>query len=222
VLFGFTLKKRVKKEKKTEPADSVNKKPVDSADTEHVTVNEVNIKPPSDVNPKYVGNEGATDQNINDNDTKPAEKPKKKPSIAARVKKLVNAIKSHTAYKLVSDEPLRKKASKWLFRLPRRFFKLIYFDTLKLHVRTGYNDPASLGKLYGYFTAAHSALGLQNSFVDMRMEPVFTEKCLEIDSEISMRTSLSVLLWNTLAVLATFPYLRLYRAVKGKNKNKSQ
>jgi hypothetical protein len=155
-----------------------------------------------------------------DNSTKAAADVKpvkpKKASIIERIKMRIESIKNHKVYKIINDKPLRKKIFGWLRRAFFGLFKLISFDKFKLRAAVGYPDPAALGKFYGYFIAARSALELQKRPFDLSMEPVFTEKCLRIDAEMVVKTSLSVILWYALILAATFPYWRVYRLTKGK------
>ncbi|MCL2218270.1 MAG: hypothetical protein FWB94_00065 [Chitinispirillia bacterium] len=137
-------------------------------------------------------------------------------SLVSKIKKRVNRVKKNKIYKLATDKPLRKKVYRWLRRLLACTFKILLFDHLRLRVRAGYPDPAALGKAYGYFIAAREALQLRSASVDLSMEPVFTENCLNIDARAAGRTTLSIIFWHITVVVLTFPYWRAYRVIRKK------
>ena len=130
------------------------------------------------------------------------------------IKSKIDDIKRHRAYKVISNKPLRKKLLRWLKRSTVHAIRIASFKKLKVHVKVGTRDPATLGKIYGYFSAAKSALALQNYHADLTMEPIFTEKRLDIDSELKLKTTLSIILWRLIAIAATFPYLRVRKIIR--------
>lgn len=144
-------------------------------------------------------------------------KKKQRGGLSSRIKTAIDDIKRNKAYKIIRDKPLRGKLLRWLRRLATCALRLVSFERFKLHARVGMRDPTVLGSLYGCFYAAKSALATRKrSAVDLAMEPVFTEKCLDIDSEAELKTSLSEGLWLLTVAAGTFPYLRVYRAWRGK------
>jgi len=159
--------------------------------------------------------------NINDTNGKNGggQKPPSPPelSIISRIKKRIGAIKKHWLYKLAADRVFIKKFSRWLLRGVTGIFKFVSFDRFRLRASVGMRDPAALGKLYGYFIAAASALELRGKGgrgVDLAMEPVFTEERMEVDCEAAGSVTPSVVLWHSLVMLFTFPYWRVLRAVR--------
>ncbi|MCL2184190.1 MAG: hypothetical protein FWB85_12065 [Chitinispirillia bacterium] len=139
-------------------------------------------------------------------------------SLLLTIEKYADRVRGHNYYKIISDKPLRKKLVRWLRYAMNGIFTMIFFDSFRLRARVGYGDPAALGKAYGYFIAARQAMELRNHSVDLAMEPVFTEECLDINAEAAGRTTISVILWRLLVIAVTFPYLRLRKVTKTENK----
>jgi len=132
----------------------------------------------------------------------------------SKIKSAINNIKRNRLYKIISDKPMRKKLLRWLKRLFARAIRAISLEKLKIHARIGITDPTTLGKIYGYFSATKSALTPQHYHIDLSMEPVFTEKCLDINSELKIKTTLSTILWQLTVIAATFPYWKVRRIIK--------
>jgi hypothetical protein len=114
-------------------------------------------------------------------------------------------------YKILRDKPLRGKVFRWLRRSFKGALPVVSLDKFMLRARVGLRDPAKAGKIYGCFAAASGALGLQNRNVELAMEPVFTEKCLDADTEAAASTTVAATLSWIMAVSLTFPYWRVYR-----------
>jgi len=124
-----------------------------------------------------------------------------------------DGIKMSGINKIIRNKPLRKKLLRWLKLSFRHATRAISFEKLKIHARIGLQDPATLGKAYGYFSAAQSALTPHGRNIDLSMEPVFTEKCLDIDSELKIKTTPSIILWRLIMIAAAFPYLRVRKII---------
>jgi len=206
-----------------ECVDAVNDQPVntneervDIDDVESINKDEerVDDSEPINTNKERVN---IDDEPINTDKKRTTSKPKK-PSLRSRIKKRISSIKANKYYRLASDKPLRKKIIKWEKRLIACTIKMISFEYFRLHTRVGYGNPAALGKAYGYFIATREALALRSYSVDLEMEPVFTEECFDIDAKVAGGTTLSVILWYLLVIAATFPYLRVRKVIKNKNK----
>jgi hypothetical protein len=180
-----------------------------SIDTNNIDTDGVNT---NDINT----NEINTDS-INTEDTDKSDAKEKKISLMSKIKSKINDIKRHRAYKIISNKPLLKKLLRWLKRSSVRAIRTVSLKKLKLHIRIGLQDPAKLGKIYGYFSATQSALTPQHYRVDLNMTPVFTEKCLSIDSELEIKTTLSTILWQLTMIAVTFPYWRVWRIIRIKS-----
>jgi hypothetical protein len=139
---------------------------------------------------------------------------KKKRALFSRVKSRFDAVKRSRLYGVFCNRPLRERLMRWIRSSLARVLRVVSIERLKLRARVGMRDPAALGRLYGYFSAARSALVSGSRNVELAMEPVFTEKRLDVDFEIRAKTTPSVVLWNLAALAATFPYRRLRRAMK--------
>jgi hypothetical protein len=135
----------------------------------------------------------------------------KKRPLSAKFKSKINAIKRNRAYRVASDKPLRGKLWRWLKRSLRRALRAASIEKLKVHAKIGLRDPAALGKAYGYFSAAKRALAPRNRSIDLSMEPIFNENRFDIDSEFAVKTTLSTILWQLMAIAATFPYRRFFK-----------
>jgi hypothetical protein len=146
---------------------------------------------------------------------------KKRRPFLPRLTDAINGIKRRRAYKIIRNKPLRKKLLRWLKRTVGCALRTVSFEKFKLHARVGMRDPAALGKMYGYFSAAQSALALGDYNINLSMEPVFMEKSLEIDSETASKTTLAAVLQLLTVIAATFPYWQTYKAIrKPKSKDK--
>jgi len=147
-------------------------------------------------------------------------------SIITRIRQRIDAVRQHRLYRLATDKIFVKKFFRWLLRGVSGIFKFVSIDRLRLRASIGLRDPAALGKLYGYFIAAASALELRGGrgrVIDLAMEPVFTEERLEIDCEMAGGATPSVALWHSLVMLFTFPYWRAWRvAWSGKKRGRGR
>jgi hypothetical protein len=219
-IFGFEKKHGVKKDGQgdtdinTDSINSINNADstgtdnintdgiyTDDANTDGMNTNSVNTDAPN--------TDGIDTKNINTPGSK-----ENNGSLISKIMSKINDIKRHKVYKITGNRPLREKLLRRLKRSLIRVTRVISIEKLKLHVRAGLRDPATLGKMYGYFAAANSALALQRCRVDLSMTPVFTQKCLYIDSELKIRTTLSVILWQLTAIAAIFPYWEVRKIIK--------
>lgn len=184
-----------------------------NTDAENIDTESVNTEDADADNINIDGTD--TEDNINAayTDSKPDAKEKTSFGLS-KIKSTINDIKRNRLYKIISDKPLRKKLLRWLKLSFRHITRAISFEKLKLHARIGLQDPATLGKIYGYFSAAQSALTPRRYNIDLSMEPVFTEKCLDIDSEAKIKTTLSIILWQLIIIAGAFPYLRLRKMIR--------
>jgi hypothetical protein len=192
--------------------DSIN---TNNTDTDGINTDDINVDDTifDDIN---------TNNNINtadDTDTKnDADAKGKIRSLLSSIKSKINDIKRSRIYKIISkiisNKPLREKLLRWFKRSTVHAIRIASFEKLKIHVKAGTRDPATLGKIYGYFSATKSALAPQNHHIDLTMEPIFMEKRLDIDSELKLKTTLSIILWRLIVITATFPYLRVRKIIK--------
>ena len=196
--------------------NGINNEDVNTDDTDKKGTNTENINT-DDISKKTINTEDGNARNSADA-KKNYDIKEKISSGISKINSYINAIKRNRVYKIISNKPLREKLSRWLKRSSVRAMRIVSFEKLKLHARFGIHDPATLGKIYGYFSATKSALTLRDYHIDLNMEPVFMEKCLDIDAELKIKTTLSTILWHLTIIAVTFPYLRLRKVIKkGKN-----
>ncbi len=174
--------------------DVINAK---NTDTEDVNTNDIN-------NTKSINTETENVNHEKSRDTK-----EKRRSISSKIRSGINGVKRHNLYKILRNKPLRKKLSRWIKRSLVRAVRIVSVETLKLRMRIGLRDPATLGKIYGWFLATQSALSLRDYRIDLSVDPVFTEDCLHIDSELKIKTTPSIILWQLAIIAVTFPYWKV-------------
>jgi hypothetical protein len=105
---------------------------------------------------------------------------------------------------------MASRSFRWCLRLLKLFFGLVRFDHFRLHAMAGMEDPAALGKIYGWYGAANSALFGKKKNVDIRFEPRFQGAELALDGSIGLRTSIARILTPLIVALVTFPYIRVF------------
>jgi hypothetical protein len=110
---------------------------------------------------------------------------------------------------LLKRQHLAKKILRWGARLLRLCFKIIRFDRFSFIVKAGFDDPAELGKVYGWYTGLRSIIR-QRKNVTVQFEPCFSASVLEFDFDMAVRSSLMRLLAPVAAALVTFPYLSAF------------
>jgi len=170
----------------------------------------------------YSINDINIDNSIDENDDtimakmlRRAEKIKDDPLYTKTIEGL-NDFRKSGFYRYFKNRSFRRKFFKWLKRAWNCAVTIVHFDMLKLHAAAGLANPADVGRMYGYFIAAKNALALRNKTVSIEVEPVFTEKRLDADIEFAGRTSVAIVISNTLTAALTFPYLQFRRLAKSK------
>jgi len=137
-------------------------------------------------------------------------------SLFNKIKRSINKIKKSKPYRFLSDAVLRKKIKSWLGRCLKSTMKVIVFHRLRIWAKVGLNNPAALGKLCGYFSAARSALSLRDRKVDMTLEPLFMKEALEFEVELRGATSIIRAASCFFMAAFTFPYIRTYKVWRRK------
>lgn len=197
-------------------ANSIN---ADDTDTEDLDIGSIDIE---DIDADSINIDDAdTKENIdaagNDTDSNPdTDAKEEKPFSLSKIKSTIGDIKRNRFYKIISNKPMRKKLLRWLKRSFSHVTRAVSFEKFKLHARIGLQDPATLGRIYGCVSAAQSALTPRRYNIDLSIEPIFTEKRLDIDLELRIKTTLSIILWQLIMIAATFPYLRVRKTLKSK------
>ena len=104
----------------------------------------------------------------------------------------------------------RFKVFSWLIRVLRTFGRLVRFEYFRADLRAGIEDPAVLGRIFGYYQAVCSALQLMESGFSVFFEPVFMKNHFEADGAIKIRSSVGSLLAPLGVAVFTFPYVSTF------------
>jgi hypothetical protein len=136
----------------------------------------------------------------------------------------LKSIVEHPIIFFMRQKIWRQAMFRWLLLLARIPAKLWPDITVRLHVEAHIQDPATTGKVYGYWTALAYALSLHTSrHINVVFVPVFDRELLDIQGVVRIRTSLLKLSGPLLYAGLNFPFLttwRVWRAAKKHNKNK--
>ena len=95
-------------------------------------------------------------------------------------------------------------------RLLSLSLRVVRFDHVRINVKAGIEDPAELGKMYGWFTAGNGLLFGSRKNIMLRFEPQFMRSFLACDGSIGLRTSAASVLMPVVIALCTFPWLRAF------------
>ena len=120
--------------------------------------------------------------------------------------------KAKKTWTIIRDLHLASRLYRWLIRVMRLGFRFVRFDSFRFHAKAGVEDPAELGKIYGWYVSLNNCLFGARKNVDIRFEPLFLQERLEFEGNIGFRTSLARLMFPFAVGLATFPYLKMYLA----------
>ena len=117
----------------------------------------------------------------------------------------------------------RQAMFRWLLLIVRIPAKLWPDITLQLHVEAHIQDPATTGKVYGYWMALSHAFSLRTSRrIAVVFVPIFDRELFEAHGTIRIRTSLLRLPGPLILVCLRFPLLttlRVWFAAKKHKKN---
>ena len=119
---------------------------------------------------------------------------------------LLTRLKNNKLLFFLKEKKLACKIFKWIFRIIKKILKVVSFKRLHVKANAGVEDPALLGKIYGYIEAIKYG---SNSGKNFRLEftPVFMQNYLECRGSVSLRSSLWKFLLPLIVALVTFPYL---------------
>lgn len=135
------------------------------------------------------------------------EKPKKVEKKAEKKDNILTRLKKNRVLFFLRSRRWREKVTGWILRVFKSLFRIIRFDSLKLQVKAGLEDPSSVGAIYGIYEAVKFGLLDQNRKFDIRFEPVFMEDHLELRGETGIRSSIARLLVPFFVALFSFPYI---------------
>lgn len=128
---------------------------------------------------------------------------------------IINKIKRNKLYRIWADKPVRQKIFRWFLKSPKHFIKLVRVKKLHASLTLGLEDPAKLGKSYGYYVAAKSVLPRTKN-VEVEFTPIFCEKQFEIESDIFIKTSVARVLYRLTIIIALFPIFKLRKIWKSR------
>ncbi len=134
---------------------------------------------------------------------------------------LIEGIKKNRIVFFLSHKKWRGKIFSWFFRFFKTFNHLIRFECLKADIRAGVEDPAVLGKIYGYYQAFSNGLQLNEYGFNFFFEPVFMKNHFEADGALKISSSIGRLLTPFGVAFLTFPYIStffIWRSYKRKMK----
>lgn len=138
------------------------------------------------------------------------------PTIETVVKKpgkmdnLIEQIKRSRIIFFIRHKKWREKIISWLFRFLKSFCRLVRFECFKAHIRAGVEDPAVLGRIFGYYKAISNGLQLNEYGFNLFFEPVFMKNHFEADGAVKISSSVGNLLKPLGIAFFTFPYFSTF------------
>lgn len=147
---------------------------------------------------------------------------KKKEGFFARLRLMREKIRNSPLQKVLfflRQEKWRHKILSWLARTVSPLFHLLVLHRLSVRARVGIPEPSVTGRLYGYWAGISHALttGIR-SRSDIVFEPVFDRECLEIEANLSIRTSLFRAMAPVVVMILTFPYFSTFMVWRASRK----
>jgi len=123
-------------------------------------------------------------------------------------KAALNKFKSNKVLFFMRQGGWRNKIIAWVIKSIGRFFHLFRVGHLKFHIKASLSDPATTGKVYGYWIGAAHALELaKQKRIVLSFDPVFEGECCDIDAWLVIATSLARLALPVILAVVSFPYL---------------
>lgn len=99
------------------------------------------------------------------------------------------------------------KLFRWCGGVLRHVVLMARFDRVRLFATVGIEDPADLGTMFGWLTAARESLLERDRAADLRFEPRFFSDEFACEGSIAVKTSLGRMLVPIAVAAATFPYV---------------
>lgn len=123
---------------------------------------------------------------------------------------LMERIKKNWIFFFLRHKKWRFKVFSWLIRVLKTAGRLVRFEYFRADLRAGVEDPAALGRIFGYYQAVCSALQLMESGVSFFFEPVFMKNHFEAKGVIKIRSSVGSMLAPLGVAVFTFPYVSTF------------
>ncbi|MBD3392115.1 MAG: hypothetical protein GF418_08560 [Chitinivibrionales bacterium] len=113
---------------------------------------------------------------------------------------------------LLRQKRLRRGVLRCIGSVLRAVLAVVRFERCAVRVRAGSDNPAGLGKAYGYFIGMRNALALhQRKDITLGFDPVFNRgEVFEFEGSIRAGTSLARVLYPVLVLVVTLPYLSAF------------
>jgi hypothetical protein len=164
-----------------------------------------------------------TDSNSRETDTPGKEEKRSSKHLKNRIVDFIEKIRKIT-YRIVFFSNQQKLYIKLLRSIKfsiGAMFKIFSIRYYSVNVRAGFDDPCETGRFYGYWIAVANALDLNNNDKKkISVEPVFNEKCMEINGSLMLKTSIMRFAAPVAVIAFTFPYISTYRFWRATAKNK--
>lgn len=127
-----------------------------------------------------------------------------------KIDNLIEKIKRNEYLFFLRQKKWREKISRWFIGFLKSFRYMIRWNLFSATIKAGVEDPAVLGKIYGYYEAISNGIDIRNSRFNIMFEPVFMKNCFEGFGEIRIRSSIGNLLAPVGIAIFTFPYLNTF------------
>ena len=118
--------------------------------------------------------------------------------------------KLQATWRILQRHHMASRALRWCMRLLSLSLRVVRFDHVRINVKAGMEDPAELGKIYGWYAAGNRLLFGSRKNIVLRFEPQFMRNSLAFDGSIGIRTSAASVLMPIVIALLTFPWLRAF------------
>jgi hypothetical protein len=118
--------------------------------------------------------------------------------------------KLRATWRILHRHHMASRAFQWCMRLLSACFRVVRFDHVHINVQAGIEDPAELGKIYGWYAAGSRLLFGGRKNIALRFEPQFMQNRLAFDGSVGLRTSAARVLMPVVVALITFPWLRAF------------
>jgi hypothetical protein len=116
--------------------------------------------------------------------------------------------KARITWRVLRRHRMTSRISRWCLRVLSLTLRLIRFDHARIFIQAGMEDPARLGKIYGWYVALNRVVFGVKKNIDLRFEPRFQQSDLALDGSIGLRTSIARMIAPAVVGVLTFPWIR--------------
>jgi hypothetical protein len=118
--------------------------------------------------------------------------------------------KFQATWRILQRHNMASRTFRWCMRLLSMSLRVVRFDHVRINIKAGIEDPAELGKIYGWYAAGNRLLFAGRKNITLRFEPQFMQNRLAFDGSVGLRTSAARVLMPVAVALVTFPWLRAF------------